>query len=115
MLATHVAPQSDVQFDVQAEYTDPATLEARLQILARRMVNAAPRRPDSEQATPTPPSQQNGHEGLGQAGGFIPPGPTLGQSPSTCGPQGFSQSSSAIASQDELLASSSVNQQGSMP
>ena len=45
-----------MQFGMQAEYTNSATLEARLQNVGRRMVSTTPRRPDSaERATPTPP------------------------------------------------------------
>ena len=104
-----------MQFGMQAEYTDPATLEARLQNVARRMVSTTPRRPDSERATPTPPPQQNGYGGPGQAGPNFASGAPPGQFPTAGGLQGFPGPSGTIAPQDQLLASSSAGLQSSMP
>lgn len=108
-------PHPDVQSGMQGEYTDPATLEARLQNVARRMVSTTPRRPDSERATPTPPPQQNGYGGPGQAGGNFAPGAAPGQFPTAGGLQGYSGPSGTIAPQDQLLASSSAGLQSTMP
>ena len=110
-------PNSDGQAAVQAEYIDSATLEARLQNVARRMVSTTPRPrpPDSEQATPTPPPQQNGYGGPGQAGANYSSQAPSGQIPSAGGLQGFPGPSGTIAPQDQLLASSSAGLQSSMP
>ena len=109
------SPQFDVHTAVQAEYTDPATLEARLQNVARRMVSTTPRRPDSERATPTPPPQQNGYGGPGQGGANYTSGGPPGQFCNAGGLQGFPGPSGTIAPQDQLLASSSAGLQNSVP
>ena len=110
-------PNSDGQATVQAEYIDFATLESRLQNVARRMVSTTPRPrpPDSERATPTPPPQQNGYGGPGQAGANYSSQASSGQIPSAGGLQGFPGPSGTIAPQDQLLASSSTGLQSSMP
>ena len=105
----------DGRAGMQAEYTDPNTLEARLQNVARRMVSTTPRRQDGERAPATPPPQQNGYAGPGQPGGNYPSGAPGGQFPNAGGLQGFPGPSGTIAPQDQLLASSTAGLQSSMP